>query len=81
MTPQQRKIYDLHLGDMVWTEPHGAACIMGSVDGSTTFIVAIEVNDKAVFTIVTQESITAKLEVPPRLLRVKNASFAADILK
>lgn len=79
MTPKQ-KIYDLHLGDMVWTDPHGAACLLGAVDGATTFIVAIEKEDKVVYTIVTQESIVAKMDVPPRLVRVKNASFGTDLL-
>ena len=80
MTPKQ-KIYDLRLGDMVWTEPHGAACLLGAVDGSgNTFIVAVEKDDKVLYTIITQESIMAKMDVPPRLTRVKNASFGTDIL-
>lgn len=81
MTAQKNTIYDLKLGDMVWVEPHGAACLLGTVDGSNgTFIVAVEREDRVIYTIIVQESIKAKMDVPPRLTRVRNASFGTDLL-
>lgn len=82
--PPKQTVYDLKLGDMVWCNPHGPACLLGSVDGGTnpsTFIVAVEQADKVFYTLVTQEAIVAKMDVPPRLTRIKNASFGVDLLE
>lgn len=77
----QAKQFELRLGDLVRVDPHGQALLLGAVDGGgNTFIVAIERDDKIIYTIITQESIIEKYEPRPRLLRIKQASFGADLL-